>query len=185
MEYLGDNFMKEIAFVASNNTDIIGYYTAKETTNGVALPTDMDTPVWVTLVISINGLKIERLKFIPMELFQHLKNGITSTTIQLVPFEKSEKPKLTYGDFSPDPSNLAYSIYSDFYGRNVAIFMDVTIMDENIALSLYHFGFVASNNTDIIGYFTTGHGNMETSRIRGNDFRLLSLIGRLQTLNEV
>jgi len=157
MDDLRQNGTKEIAFVASNNTDIIGYYTAKETINGVALPTDMDTPVWVNLVISINGLKIDRLKFIPMELFQHLKNGINLTTIQLVP---SEKPRLTFGVFSPD-SNFKYSIDSDFYGRKVAIFIDheTSTRDENITfLPFSHFGFFASNNADIIGYFTNGHG---------------------------
>jgi len=167
MEYCHNCINAIIAFVASNNTDIIGYYTAKETTNGVALPTDTDTNVWVTLVISINGLKIEKLAFISMEMFQHLKNGMSSTTFALVPFKKLGKPRLMYRyqDKSIAPSKLEYWTYIDFCGRNVAIFMD----ERNMADS-YQYGFVASNNTDIIGYFKTGNQNMETLNTR---FRLM------------
>jgi len=76
-----------LAIAGPNENSIIGYYTVKNSDTGLQL---VGNDVRVNMSITFNNRNFELINEteIPLELFQALKDGGQSASVQLIPFEK-------------------------------------------------------------------------------------------------
>jgi len=89
----------QVAVAGSNKSEIIGYLTAQQTTNGVALAADAQVRANISLIV--NGTSILLKRDIPINVFQHLRNGPHSATLELVPIPNLVEQKSESRNF-PD-----------------------------------------------------------------------------------
>jgi len=90
----------KIGIFGKNKNEIIGYHTAEQTCDGLAIVGDQ---IEVNLEISINGLKFEAKTNIALNIFQVLKTGISTGTVQLAKLNNTDVDS-AYGSPAPSPA---------------------------------------------------------------------------------
>merc|ERR1712154_9492 len=90
----------KIGIFGKNKNEIIGYHTAEQTCDGLSIVGDQ---IEVNLEISINGLKFEAKTNIALNIFQVLKTGISTGTVQLAKLNNTDVDS-AYGSPAPSPA---------------------------------------------------------------------------------